>query len=76
MSDQIADECVVDVTEIPAVQEYGYPEPLYSEKAQAAEYDLDAAIASMKLQLGQLKRRRRELDRNIDDLEGRLEHVA
>ena len=69
------DEHDVDVMVIPAVEEYEYPEPLYSEKAQAAEYQLDAAIASMRLQLGQLLRRRRELDRNIDDLQERLKGV-
>ena len=59
-------------TSLPQVHEYEYPEPDYSEKAQTAEYELDAAIASMQLQLDQLKRRRRELDRVIGDLEERL----
>ncbi len=62
-------------TSVPQVHEYEYPEPDYSEKAQTAEYELDAAVASMKLQLGQLYRRQRELGRVIDDLEGRLKDV-
>jgi len=66
------DENVVVPTSVPQVHEYDYPEPDYSEKAQTAEYELDAAVASIKLQLGQLLRRRREIDRNIEDLEDRL----
>ena len=70
------DENVVVPTSVPQVHEYDYPEPDYSEKAQTAEYELDASIASMRLQLGQLMRRRRELDRVIDDLRDRLKEVA
>ena len=70
------DENVVVPTSVPQVHEYDYPEPDYSEKAQTAEYELDASIASMRLQLGQLMRRRRELDRVIDDLRERLKEVA
>ena len=66
------DENVVVPTSVPQVHEYDYPEPDYSEKAQTAEYELDAAVASLKLQLGQLLRRRREISRNIEDLEDRL----
>jgi hypothetical protein len=66
---------VVVPTSVPQVHEYEYPEPDYSEKAQTAEYELDAAIASMRLQLGQLYRRQRELGRVIDDLEDRLAQV-
>lgn len=69
------DENVVVPTSVPQVHEYVYPEPDYSEKAQTAEYELDASIASMRLQLGQLHRRRRELDRVIEDLEERLAQV-
>ena len=67
---------VVVPTSVPQVHEYDYPEPDYSEKAQTAEYELDAAIASMRLQLGQLLRRRRELDRVIEDLRERIKEVA
>ena len=70
------DENVVVPTSVPQVHEYDYPEPDYSEKAQTAEYELDAAIASMRLQLGQLLRRRRELDRVIEDLRERIKEVA
>lgn len=70
------DQNVVVPTSVPQVHEYEYPEPDYSEKAQTAEYELDAAIHSMQLQLGQLRRRRRELDRVIDDLEARLRAVT
>ena len=66
------DENVVVPTSVPQVHEYDYPETDYSEKAQTAEYELDAAVASLKLQLGQLLRRRREISRNIEDLEDRL----
>lgn len=69
------EENVAVPTNVPQVHEYAYPEPDYSEKAQTAEYELDAAIASMRLQLGQLHRRRREIDRVIDDLEDRIKQV-
>jgi len=69
------EENVVVPTSVPQVHEYVYPEPDYSEKAQTAEYELDAAVASMQLQLNQLVRRRRELDRVIDDLADRLKAV-
>jgi len=69
------DENVVVPTSVPQVHEYVYPEPDYSEKAQTAEYELDAAVASMQLQLNQLVRRRRELDRVIEDLADRLKAV-
>lgn len=70
------EENVVVPTSVPQVHEYTYPEPDYSEKAQTAEYELDAAFASMKLQLKQLLRRRRELDRVIDDLQDRLKGAS
>ena len=69
------EENVVVPTSVPQVHEYEYPEPDYSEKAQTAEYELDAAIASMQLQLGQLRRRKREINRIIDDLKDRLAQV-
>jgi len=69
------DENVVVPTSVPQVHEYEFPEPDYSEKSQTAEYELDASIASMELLLGQMKRRQRELGRNIDDLEDRLKEV-
>ena len=70
------DENVVVPTTVPQVHEYEYPEPDYSEKAQTAEYELDACIVSMQLQLGQLNRRRRELKRIAGDLKDRLREVT
>lgn len=62
--------------ELPQVAEYSYPEGDYSEKAQDVEYRLNAAIASMQLQLASLHMRKRELDRVIGDLENRLGDVT
>ena len=70
------DENVDVPTQMPQVHEYQYPETDYSEKALTAEYELDAAIASMSLQLKQLHRHRRTLNRIIDDLEERLREVT
>lgn len=70
------DICEPIPADLPQVVEYDYPEGDYTEKAQDVEYQLDAAIASMQLQLKQLVRRRRELSRVIDDLEERLRQVT
>ena len=61
---------------LPQVVEYQYPEGDYTEKAQDVEYLLDAAIASVQLQLAQLLRKKREIDRTIADLQARLDKMT
>lgn len=63
---------VVVPTSVPQVHEYEFPEVDFSEKSNTAEYELDAARASMQLLLDQMKRFHRDLERKIDDLEDRL----
>ena len=61
---------------LPQVVEYKYPEGDYTEKAQDVEYLLDAAIASVQLQLAQLLRKKREINRTIADLQARLDKMT
>jgi len=61
---------------LPQVVEYQYPEGDYTEKAQDVEYLLDAAVASVQLQLAQLLRKKREIDRTIADLQARLDKMT
>ena len=58
--------------DLPQVTEYSFPEGDFAEKAQNAEYSMDAAEASMRLLLRQYYLRLRELKRAIEDLEDRL----
>ena len=71
MSDEFADNVDVPPGGAP-VPVYVFPEGDVTEKAHTAQTLYDASVASVELLIKQLKRKRLELDRNIEDLEDSL----
>jgi hypothetical protein len=63
----------VDIpVDMPRVKEYAMPEGDEAEKTENAIYNHDAAVKSLELLRGQFIRRRKALDRAIDDIDEEL----
>lgn len=60
---------------VPQVHEYEFCRTNYTEKAQTALYEFQAAVASLRLLQYQMKLHSQDLERNMEDIDDVLKGV-